>query len=204
MHAGQAAAPGQCLGSMRAHETASSSTARRSSSRRAAALGRRPGRAVAVSVSAALVARGKAISADQINVKRLLGEGSYGQVFDGVLLAGGSEERVVLKRVKARVEVRGWRCGGAGVHLQGPRHIHWQQQQRQQQAAAAATAAKQCTRRHHAPPLRRCLHCTVDNRAPAPRALLRWVQRCRIARCAACYCTTRACETALHARMHAP
>lgn len=44
-------------------------------------------------------------AAEQIVIKKSLGEGSYGQVFEGMLDTGlGEEERVVLKRTKARVE----------------------------------------------------------------------------------------------------
>ncbi|KAK9814185.1 hypothetical protein WJX72_001933 [[Myrmecia] bisecta] len=48
--------------------------------------------------------KGKRHSAYQITVKRSLGEGSFGQVFEGTLDAGGGVGRVVLKRVKTRVE----------------------------------------------------------------------------------------------------
>lgn len=45
--------------------------------------------------------------ASDITVKSILGEGSFGQVFEGLLvLKDGTEERVVLKRVKQRVKVR--------------------------------------------------------------------------------------------------
>lgn len=44
--------------------------------------------------------------ASDITVKSILGEGSFGQVFEGQLILGnGTEERVVLKRVKQRVKV---------------------------------------------------------------------------------------------------
>lgn len=44
--------------------------------------------------------------ASDITVKSILGEGSFGQVFEGLLvLKDGTEERVVLKRVKQRVKV---------------------------------------------------------------------------------------------------
>ncbi|KAF6253935.1 kinase-like domain-containing protein [Scenedesmus sp. NREL 46B-D3] len=62
-------------------------------------------RAGATVIYARLVAKGREHSPDQITVKRSLGEGSYGQVFEGLLdLGRGGEERVVLKRVKARVQ----------------------------------------------------------------------------------------------------
>eukprot|EP00879_Flechtneria_rotunda_P025344 GHRR01026923.1.p1 GENE.GHRR01026923.1~~GHRR01026923.1.p1 ORF type:complete len:264 (+),score=69.48 GHRR01026923.1:175-966(+) len=57
-----------------------------------------------LSITARLVAKGKAHAADQLIVKKVLGEGSYGQVFEGLLDTGRAEERVVLKRVKAKVE----------------------------------------------------------------------------------------------------
>ncbi|KAI8466377.1 MAG: hypothetical protein J3K34DRAFT_524625 [Monoraphidium minutum] len=52
----------------------------------------------------ALAARGRAFDAGQLQVKKPLGEGSYGQVFEGTLDTGDETERVVLKRVKARVQ----------------------------------------------------------------------------------------------------
>lgn len=49
--------------------------------------------------------KGKKHMADHLVVKTILGEGSFGQVYEGLLeLPGGEHERVVLKRVKARVE----------------------------------------------------------------------------------------------------
>eukprot|EP00878_Enallax_costatus_P043677 GHUV01051723.1.p1 GENE.GHUV01051723.1~~GHUV01051723.1.p1 ORF type:complete len:115 (-),score=8.52 GHUV01051723.1:226-570(-) len=66
------------------------------------------GRQRTVRVAARLTAKGKVISADQIAIKKSLGEGSYGQVFEGILSTDFGdeerEERVVLKRTKARVE----------------------------------------------------------------------------------------------------
>eukprot|EP01025_Chloroclados_australasicus_P034827 TRINITY_DN3555_c0_g1_i11.p1 TRINITY_DN3555_c0_g1~~TRINITY_DN3555_c0_g1_i11.p1 ORF type:complete len:815 (-),score=93.92 TRINITY_DN3555_c0_g1_i11:1680-4124(-) len=58
----------------------------------------------AVKVKAQLTARGRKIEANDIVVKRTLGQGSYGEVFEGALRNGAGEETVVLKRVKKRVE----------------------------------------------------------------------------------------------------
>ncbi|KIY99127.1 putative Serine/threonine-protein kinase SNT7 [Monoraphidium neglectum] len=63
------------------------------------------GRAAALAPRAVLQARGRSFAADQVNVKRPIGEGAYGQVFEGLLDLGGEElERVVLKRVKRFVQ----------------------------------------------------------------------------------------------------
>ncbi|GBF87958.1 hypothetical protein Rsub_00670 [Raphidocelis subcapitata] len=58
----------------------------------------------APAVLAQLQARGRSFSAEHIAVRRVLGEGSYGQVFEGTLDVGAGNERVVLKRVKSRVQ----------------------------------------------------------------------------------------------------
>lgn len=98
----------------------------------------RPGsvkRRLAPRLQARFTARGTSVSADKITLKKVLGEGSYGTVFEvrlqgsqpaaaksssrwledsrspcmaglqGLLDTPGGEERVVLKRVKARVQV---------------------------------------------------------------------------------------------------
>ncbi|KAK9838686.1 hypothetical protein WJX74_001413 [Apatococcus lobatus] len=48
--------------------------------------------------------KGKKHRAEQLNVLRELGQGSYGQVFEGTLQTSTGKDRVVLKRVKPRVE----------------------------------------------------------------------------------------------------
>ncbi len=55
--------------------------------------------------------------ASDITVKSILGEGSFGQVFEGQLVLGnGTEEHVVLKRVKQRVKVCGFFQGGGAAY----------------------------------------------------------------------------------------
>ncbi|BDA45257.1 probable serine/threonine-protein kinase STN8, chloroplastic at N-terminal half [Coccomyxa sp. Obi] len=51
-----------------------------------------------------LTATGPRFLAQDVTVKGTLGEGSYGQVFEGTLKKNGTTEHVVLKRVKTRVE----------------------------------------------------------------------------------------------------
>lgn len=53
---------------------------------------------------ASLTNKGKRFPTDLITVKRIMGEGSYGQVFEGGLAGKEGPERVVLKRVKQRVQ----------------------------------------------------------------------------------------------------
>lgn len=64
------------------------------------------GRCSAVAVRAALTARGESFPASSISVKRVLGEGAYGQVFLGTLMTDPknnlSMEEVVLKRCNPR------------------------------------------------------------------------------------------------------
>ncbi|KAL0031978.1 hypothetical protein WJX79_009976 [Trebouxia sp. C0005] len=55
-------------------------------------------------VLASLTNKGKQFSADSIAVNKIMGEGSYGQVFEGALSCDSGTERVVLKRVKKRVQ----------------------------------------------------------------------------------------------------
>eukprot|EP00884_Botryococcus_braunii_P000646 jgi/Botrbrau1/10582/Bobra.0358s0005.1 len=55
-------------------------------------------------VTCALVNKGRRLSASDLEVRRIMGEGSYGQVFEGALTTNNGSERIVLKRVKPRVE----------------------------------------------------------------------------------------------------
>lgn len=57
-----------------------------------------------VVVLASLTNKGKQFSAESIAVNKIMGEGSYGQVFEGALSRDSGTERVVLKRVKKRVQ----------------------------------------------------------------------------------------------------
>eukprot|EP00798_Chlamydomonas_sp_ICE-L_P000832 gene832-33563_t len=62
-------------------------------------------RSLSLNVRAELAYRGKAVPPEFISVGKILGEGSFGQVFEGAMTsAKGNAERVVLKRVKVRVE----------------------------------------------------------------------------------------------------
>ncbi len=72
-----------------------------------------PCRAAVLRVRAALAAKGRALDAEALAVKRSLGQGSYGEVFEGVLSTLTGDERVVLKRVRSRVEVREVECPAA-------------------------------------------------------------------------------------------
>ncbi|PNW72528.1 hypothetical protein CHLRE_16g688526v5 [Chlamydomonas reinhardtii] len=55
-------------------------------------------------VNDGLSAKGKPILPKQLVVQRIMGEGSFGQVFEGQLNTPQGSQRVVLKRVKTRVE----------------------------------------------------------------------------------------------------
>lgn len=55
-------------------------------------------------VVCSLTAKGRAFKAKDVTVQRIMGEGSFGQVFEGVLQTPRGPQRVVLKRVKARVQ----------------------------------------------------------------------------------------------------
>lgn len=58
---------------------------------------------VLVYCSGGLRAKGKRHLARDIAVKRILGEGSFGQVFEGTITTPDGEERVVLKRTKPQI-----------------------------------------------------------------------------------------------------
>jgi len=65
----------------------------------------RPQRASRLVVKAeGLTNKGRQFNAANVAVKRILGEGSYGAAYEGILRSEAGEERVVLKRVKTRVE----------------------------------------------------------------------------------------------------
>jgi len=64
----------------------------------------RPARARRAPTLAVLTDRGRALDPGTVTIKKSLGEGSYGQVFEGTLTAAdGGASRVVLKRFKPRV-----------------------------------------------------------------------------------------------------